>query len=86
MLSGGISLSKPCDTQVESSAPQRDIYQRRIYAAHRAVIAVDRAIRITSVGSYAERDRALRWMKLWMAFAASRYLMPDGSRANTKAA
>lgn len=51
---------------------QRNISERRAYAAQRAVIAVDRAIDITSKGPFENTEQALRWMKLWMAFAASR--------------
>lgn len=61
---------------------QRDVHQRRIYAARRAVIAVDRAIHTASVGSFADRETALRWMRLWMAFAASR---PISNFGNPKA-
>jgi hypothetical protein len=55
------------------TGPKRDVYERRNYAAHRAIIALDRAIRITSIASSADREQALRWMKLWVAFAASRH-------------
>lgn len=48
-------------------------YRRRAYAARRAVTAVDRAIRLTSTGPINERDQALRWMRLWTAFAVSRH-------------
>lgn len=51
---------------------RHDIHQRRAYAAHRAVAAVDRAMQIASEGSSADREQAFRWMRLWMAFAASR--------------
>lgn len=49
------------------------MYRRRAYAARRAVIAIDRAIRLTSTGPAIERDQALRWMRLWLAFASSRH-------------
>jgi hypothetical protein len=49
------------------------MYQRRAYAARRAVIAIDRAVRLTSTGPVKERDQALRWMRLWLAFAYSRH-------------
>ena len=61
---------------------QRDIYERRAYAAQRAIAAVDRAMRIASEGSYADREEAFRWMRLWMAFAASR---PIGNSATSHA-
>jgi hypothetical protein len=60
------------ETPEPDAKPKRNIYERRAYAAYRAVIAVDRAIRITSTGPFAESEQALRWMRLWMAFAASR--------------
>jgi len=59
--------------RVESAWPKRDIYQRRAYAAHRAAVAIDRAVRLASMGSSLDTERALRWMKLWTAFAASRH-------------
>jgi hypothetical protein len=49
------------------------LYQRRAYAARRAVAAIDRAVRLTSTGPVRERDQALRWMRLWLAFAYSRH-------------
>lgn len=49
------------------------LYQRRAYAARRAVVAIDRAVRLTSTGPIRERDQALRWMRLWLAFAYSRH-------------
>ena len=61
---------------------QRDIHQRRSYAAHRAVRAVDRAMQIASEGPAADREQAFRWIRLWMAFAASR---PVSSSANATA-
>lgn len=51
---------------------RRDIHQRRAYAAQRAVMAVDRASHLASAGSCLDREKAFRWMRLWMAFAASR--------------
>lgn len=51
---------------------RRDIHQRRAYAAQRAVMAVDKASQMASAGSCVEREQAFRWMRLWMAFAASR--------------
>ncbi len=51
---------------------QRDIDQRRSYAAHRAILAVDRAMRVASESPSEGREQAFRWMRLWMAFAASR--------------
>ena len=59
---------------------RRDIHERRAYAAHRAVMAVDRAMQIASEGSSADREQAFCWMRLWMAFAASR---PVSSPATT---
>ncbi len=62
---------------------RRDIDQRRAYAAHRAVAAVDKAMQIASAGSSTDREQAFRWMRLWMAFAASR---PVSSSSNATAA
>ncbi len=42
----------------------RDIYERRAYAAQRAVIAVDRVSRVAAAGSPEEKERAHRWMPL----------------------
>ena len=75
-------MPKTSETPAKSIIPQRDVYQRRTYAAHRAVMAVDRAIHIASIGSSADREQALSWMRLWMAFAASR---PISSPANARA-
>ena len=75
-------MPKNSEIPDKSIIPQRDVYQRRTYAAHRALIAVDRAIRITSTGPLADSQQALRWMRLWMAFAASR---PTSSPANAMA-
>lgn len=61
---------------------QRNIYERRAYASYRAITAVDRARQVSSEGSLAEREQAFRWMRLWMAFAASR---PVASSANAVA-
>jgi hypothetical protein len=51
---------------------RRDLSERRTYAAHRAVTAVDRAMQIASAGPSENREQAFLWMRLWMAFAASR--------------
>jgi hypothetical protein len=56
-----------------SHKPRRDIYERRAYAARRAKIAVERVSRVAASGSPEEKARALRWMRLWIAFAASRH-------------
>jgi hypothetical protein len=47
--------------------PKRDIYERRAYAARRAAIAIDKYSR-SATGVPAEKARALRWMKRWIAF------------------
>ena len=47
--------------------PRRNIYVRRAYAARRAAIAIDRFSR-AATGLPTEKARALRWMKLWIAF------------------
>jgi hypothetical protein len=57
---------------------KRDIHQRRAYAARRAVMAVDRAMQVASAGSSKDREQAFRWMRLWMAFAASRPVSSSG--------
>lgn len=49
------------------------MYRRRAHAARRAAVAIDRAVRLTSTGPVRERDQALRWMRLWLAFAYSRH-------------
>ena len=51
---------------------RRDIYQRRQYAAQRALIALDRVGRTASDGLPQDRERAHRWLRLWVAFAACR--------------
>lgn len=60
------------ETPRERTRPKPDVYQRRTYAACRALIAVDRASRLVIVGAPADVNRALRWMSLWMAFAFAR--------------
>jgi hypothetical protein len=51
---------------------RRDIAQRRQYAAQRAVLALDRVSRTASRADPERWEQALRWMRLWIAFAASR--------------
>jgi hypothetical protein len=51
---------------------RRDIAQRRQYAAQRAVLALDRVSRTASQDDPEQWEQALRWMRLWTAFAASR--------------
>lgn len=51
---------------------RRDLAQRRQYAARRAVLALDRASRTASQASPDQWEHALRWMRVWIAFAASR--------------
>jgi hypothetical protein len=65
-------MGNVCEMAERRRGPKRDAYERRNYAAQRAVIALDRAIRITLTASPADRDKALGWMRLWVAFAASR--------------
>ena len=55
-----------------SSPARRDIAQRRQYAAQRAVRALDRVSRTAPQGDPEQWEQALRWMRLWIAFAASR--------------
>jgi len=52
---------------------KRDTYQLREYAAKRAVLALDRASSLATCGAGEEKDKAFRWMRLWLAFAASRH-------------
>lgn len=57
-------------------AARRDIAQRRQYAAQRAVLALNRVSRTASQGDPEQWEQALRWMRLWIAFAASRQVTP----------
>lgn len=49
-----------------------NIYQRRAYAARRALVAIDRYTSLAFANKSTDRERALRWMKAWLAFAVSR--------------
>lgn len=60
--------------QTGHATARRDIAQRRQYAARRAVLAVDRVSRMAAQASPEQWDHALRWMRVWIAFAASREL------------
>ena len=53
---------------------RRDIAQRRQYAAQRELLAVDRVSRMAAQASPEKWENALRWMRVWLAFAASREL------------
>lgn len=56
----------------ENGKPPRNIYQRRAYAAQRAMTAIDKYSFLASAQkSDEEKQRALRWMRAWMAFAIS---------------
>lgn len=55
----------------ENTKPQRNVYERRAYAAHRVAIATERLSRAVA-GPPSERARALGWMKLWVAFVLDR--------------
>lgn len=48
--------------------------KRRQYAGRRALLAIERASKLTAQGKEKERDQAFKWMRLWMAFAASRHV------------
>lgn len=51
----------------------RNIYLRRAYAARRALTAIDNyAALVFSPKPAAEKERAFRWMKAWMALAVDR--------------
>jgi len=60
--------------QTGRGTARRDIAQRRQYAAQRALLAVDRVSRMAAQASPEKWDHALRWMRAWLAFAASREL------------
>lgn len=64
-------MQKPAFARPTRPIDWERMYRRRAYAARRAVIAIDRAVRLTSTGPVRERDQALRWMRLWLAFASS---------------
>lgn len=64
--------SDPDRRRAGGGAARRGTAQRRQYAAQRAVLALDRVSRIASQGDPEQWERALRWMRLWIAFAASR--------------
>jgi hypothetical protein len=50
-----------------------NIYQRRAYAARRALVAIDKYTSLAFTDkSAADKERALRWMKAWLAFAVGR--------------
>ena len=50
----------------------RNIYERRAYSAGRALIAIERYSFLASAQkSDEEKQRTLRWMRVWMAFAVS---------------
>lgn len=50
--------------------PKRAIYERRVYATRRTLMALERvSIFFTSSGSIEEIDRAFRWVELWSDFA-----------------
>lgn len=52
---------------------KRDLHQLRAYAGRRAVLALDRASLLATQGEGEDKDKAFRWMRLWLAFAASRH-------------
>jgi hypothetical protein len=68
-----------------SSKPKRDIYALRSYAAGRAAIAIDRVSRVAASGSLEEKARALHWMQLGIAFAASRHSAILGGKKKPQA-
>ncbi len=51
--------------------PARNIYQRRAYAAQRALTAIDNISSLANGGTQADRKVARRWMALWMNFATA---------------
>ena len=51
----------------------RYMYQRRAYAARRALIAIDHyAALVFTLQSVAQKERAFRWMTAWMTPAVDR--------------
>lgn len=68
----------------QTSPARRGIAQRRQYAAQRALLAVDRVSRMAAQASPEQWEHALRWMRVWIAFAASREIkgaiVPRGRR------
>lgn len=72
MSHGENFLPKTSGNLADSRMSEDKLYLRRAYAAHRATIAVERAILATkSEASDAETRSAFRWMRLWIARAAS---------------
>ena len=52
-----------------SMRERRDIFQRKVSAAHRMFIAMDRQARAASIG---EKDRATQWIAAWSTIAGLR--------------
>jgi len=48
---------------------RRDIFQRKVSAAHRMFIAMDRQARAVSID---EKDRATQWIAAWSTIACLR--------------
>jgi hypothetical protein len=44
--------------------------KRRQYAGRRALLAIERASRLSAQDKEKERDQPFQWMRLWMAFTA----------------
>jgi hypothetical protein len=61
------------DGREEVEPMKRDLYQSREYAGRRAVLALDRASVLATEGKGEDKDKAFRWMRLWLAFAAPRH-------------
>jgi hypothetical protein len=55
----------------ENSKPVRNLYQRRAYAARRALMAIDKISSLANTGAPVDKEATLRWMKLWMNFATA---------------
>ena len=68
---------QPGETPGEGIKLMRNIYERKAYAARRAIMAIDRFSSTTSSDSVEEHVRALRWMKLWMNFATQESYAPS---------
>lgn len=53
---------------------KRDIFEQQSYASHRALRAFERASFLLQPNVSADgKERALRWVRLWMDFANARH-------------
>lgn len=63
---------KTHEAPVKVNRRQRNVYERRAYAALRAAIAIERISRVAGPISPSEKAQALRWMKAWISFVTAR--------------